>query len=148
MRGSCATHLIMCHCANMTHLRKPGHIKIPPLREFIALNEALATACGALTKATTVGIALNTSLLDEQEARETIAALEQQCGLPVEDWCVLAPQNLEPRCFNPNRPAPADTLNACAMTPLCPVDARCTSIPKWSSMIAPEMPFGLACPRT
>ncbi len=85
MRGSCATHLIMCHCANMTHLRKPGNIKIPPLREFIALNEALATACGALTKATTVGIALNTSLLDEQEARETIAALEQQCGLPVED---------------------------------------------------------------
>ncbi len=85
MRGSCATHLIMCHRAGMTKLRKPEYIKVPPIGEFIALNEALATACGSLTKAKTVGIALNTSTLSEADAIKEIAELEQETGLPVQD---------------------------------------------------------------
>jgi uncharacterized NAD-dependent epimerase/dehydratase family protein len=85
MRGSCATDLIMCHRAGMTHLRNPEHVKIPPLKEFIQLNEDLASVCGSLTRAKTVGIALNTSLLDEAEAKTTIAKMEDETGLPVED---------------------------------------------------------------
>jgi len=85
MRGSCATDLIMCHRAGMTHLRKPEHVKIPPLREFIQLNEDLASVCGSLTKAETLGVALNTSILDERAAKAEIARMEDEIGLPVED---------------------------------------------------------------
>lgn len=85
MRGSCPTHLVMCHRAGMTHLRQPETIKIPPMKEFIQLNEALTSACCALTKATTLGIALNTSLVDENTANSEIDKLENETGLPVTD---------------------------------------------------------------
>lgn len=85
MRGSCATHLVMCHLAGMTCLRKPESISIPPLREFIQLNEELSAACGSLPKAETVGIALNTALVDEKEAASEIHRLEDETGLPVTD---------------------------------------------------------------
>ncbi|MGI9319187.1 MAG: DUF1611 domain-containing protein, partial [bacterium] len=85
MRGSCANRLIMCHRAGMTRLRKPEQIKIPPLKEFIQLNEELARVCGSLTIATTVGVALNTSKLDEESALNEIAKLQDETGLPVED---------------------------------------------------------------
>ncbi len=85
MRGSCANRLILCHRAGMTYLRKPKQIKIPPISEFIQLNEAIAGVCGSLTAATTIGIALNTSMLDEEDARSELARLEDETGLPVED---------------------------------------------------------------
>ena len=85
MRGSCATHLILCHRADMRTLRNPSAIKIPDLSEFIQLNEALSASCGSLTKAKTVGIALNTSKLSEQEALAYIDELEAKTGLPVTD---------------------------------------------------------------
>lgn len=85
MRGSCANRLIMCHRAGMTHLRKPEHIAIPPMKEFIALNESLAGVCGSLTRAQTVGIVLNTSRLSESDALTAIGSLEDETGLPVED---------------------------------------------------------------
>ena len=85
MRGSCPTHLIMCHRARMTRLRGHQHIKIPPLKAFIELNEQLASVCDSLTVATTVGIALNTSDLEIDDALTAIAELEDETGLPVED---------------------------------------------------------------
>lgn len=85
MRGSCANRLILCHRAAMTHLRKPEQVAIPPLKAFIELNQSLATVCGALTEATTIGVALNTSQLSEQAALREIAKLEDEIGLAVED---------------------------------------------------------------
>ena len=85
MRGSCANRLILCHRAGMTHLRKPDHIKIPSIRDFVRLNEDVTASCGGLTRAKTVGIALNTSKLNDTEAMEAIKALEDETGLPVED---------------------------------------------------------------
>lgn len=85
MRGSCATHLILCHRAGMTHLRKPGHVALPTLRDFIRLNEDVASAAGSLTAAKTIGIALNTSGLQDSGARSEISRLESETGLPVED---------------------------------------------------------------
>jgi len=85
MRGSCANRLIMCHRAGMKELRKPDTVKIPPLKDFIKLNEELARVCGSLTTASTVGIALNTAKLDEQAALSELARLEDETGLPVED---------------------------------------------------------------
>ena len=85
LRGSCPTHLVMCHRAGMKALRKPTTVKIPPLKEFIQLNEDLATVCGSLTRAVTIGIALNTSMVSEVEAKSEIASLEDETGLPVTD---------------------------------------------------------------
>jgi uncharacterized NAD-dependent epimerase/dehydratase family protein len=69
----------------MTRLRKPDHVRIPPLREFIRLNEELTAVCGSLTAAKTVGIALNTASLDDAGAEDTISRMEDETGLPVED---------------------------------------------------------------
>ncbi len=94
MRGSCANRLILCHHAGMTHLRKPDHIRVPPLKPFIRLNEELARVCGALTPAKTVGVALNTARLSEARARDGIARLEDETGLPVEDVVRFGPGKL------------------------------------------------------
>ena len=85
MRGSCPTHLILCHRAEKSHLKFPENIKIPPLKDFIALNEALVNVCGTYPKAKVVGIALNTSALSETEAREVIAKIEADTASPTTD---------------------------------------------------------------
>ncbi len=86
LRGSQATHLILCHKAAHTHLRHPvSHIPIPPLDEFVLLNEAVAKVCGSLNPAKTIGIALNTIGLDDTEANQKIVDTENLTGLPVTD---------------------------------------------------------------
>ncbi|MBT8298450.1 MAG: DUF1611 domain-containing protein [Maribacter sp.] len=85
MRGSCPTHLILCHRAEMSTLRDCTEITIPPLSEVIQLNESVAHACGAFPKPKTIGIALNTSKLTDGEALEIIKKLENETGLPVTD---------------------------------------------------------------
>jgi uncharacterized NAD-dependent epimerase/dehydratase family protein len=85
MRGSCATHLILCHRADMKTLRKPTHVQIPPLKDFIKLNEELTSVCGSLTSAKCVGIALNTFKLSTAVAADMVIRLETETGLPVTD---------------------------------------------------------------
>lgn len=86
MRGSQPTHFILCHKGAHTHLRNPiSHIPIPPLDEFIALNEAVAKVCGSLTEANTIGVALNTVGLNDKEARVKIQEVEELTGLPTTD---------------------------------------------------------------
>ena len=90
IRGTCPTHMILCHRARMTHLdtiRKNSEnlIKVPPIKDVIALNEAVASAAGALFKSKVVGICLNTRELDEASAHAEIEKLEIESGLPVQD---------------------------------------------------------------
>jgi len=90
IRGTCPTHMILCHRARMTHLdtiRKNSEnlIKVPPIKDVIALNEAVASAAGALFKSKVVGICLNTRELDEASAHAEIEKLEAESGLPVQD---------------------------------------------------------------
>ncbi|MGB5498803.1 MAG: DUF1611 domain-containing protein, partial [Maribacter sp.] len=85
MRGSCPTHLILCHRAEMETLRDCSEIKIPTLSQVVKLNESVAHACGAFPQPKTIGIALNTSKLKESEALELIDKLEKETGLPVTD---------------------------------------------------------------
>lgn len=86
MRGSCANHLVLCHKAGLERIRMPGtDVRIPPLRDFVELNEAVARACGSLTEARTIGIALDTRGLGDEEATSLIASLEDEAGLPVQD---------------------------------------------------------------
>lgn len=85
MRGSCPTHMILCHRADKTNLRNPEYIKIPPLRDFIKLNESLASVGGTYGKPKVMGIALNTVNLSETQAQERIAHLESELEIPVTD---------------------------------------------------------------
>jgi uncharacterized NAD-dependent epimerase/dehydratase family protein len=86
MRGSQATHLIVCHKAYHSHLRYPvSHIPIPPLNEFIKLNEAVAHVCGSLNKAKAIGVALNTYEMDEATAAERMTETQALTGLPTTD---------------------------------------------------------------
>lgn len=85
LRGSCATHLIMCHRAGATTLRQPESVRIPPLKDFIRLNEEVARVCGSLTESVTIGVALNTAHLNAADARVAIADLEREVNLPVAD---------------------------------------------------------------
>lgn len=85
MRGSCPTHLVMCHKAYKTHLKRPDHVKIPSLKEFIKLNEDVARVCGSLSTAKTIGVAVNTYGLEESDAATVIKQIEEETGLPATD---------------------------------------------------------------
>jgi len=94
MRGSCATHLILCHRASASTLRNPKQIKIPSLKEFIKLNEDLTGVCGSLTQAKCVGVSLNTFGMTEEEALRTIREVEEETGLPATDVIRYGPEKL------------------------------------------------------
>jgi uncharacterized NAD-dependent epimerase/dehydratase family protein len=85
MRGSCCTAMILCHRAGMECLDTLEDVRVPPLRDVIALNEAVAAAAGALTPARVVGIALNTARLSAEAAQAAIDAAAAETGLPVTD---------------------------------------------------------------
>lgn len=85
LRGSCPTHLVLCHRAGQTALRRLPHISIPPLRPYAELYEDLAEACAAFPRPITAGIALNTSEQDAGGAREAIGSLARETGFYVDD---------------------------------------------------------------
>ena len=51
IRGSCITHMILCHRADFKTLRDYKHIKIPDINKIIKLYEDLAFACGSYPNA-------------------------------------------------------------------------------------------------
>lgn len=87
LRGSCPTHLILNHRADLDTLRDFPWMKVPPLKKVAELYEAVACACGCLPAAKVVGIALDTSRMDDAAAKAYIAKTEAETGLPATD-CV------------------------------------------------------------
>ena len=85
MRGSCPTHLILCMRGDKTTLRSNTQIKIPNLRDFIALNESLASVCGTYPDAKVVAIAVNTSMLSEADAQLVKQRITAESGVPAFD---------------------------------------------------------------
>ena len=85
MRGSCPTHMILCHIARNDSLRSLQDIKIPDLKKFIELNEQVASVIGTYPKAKVLGIALNTIKISDNEALEIIKKVEENTGLPSTD---------------------------------------------------------------
>ncbi|MBS1713592.1 MAG: DUF1611 domain-containing protein [Armatimonadetes bacterium] len=85
MRGSCPTHLVLCHRAGMTRLPRVPWVEVPPLKEVVRLFEDTASACGTFGSPKVVGIALNTSHLDEGGACGAVREVERDTGLPVCD---------------------------------------------------------------
>ena len=94
IRGSCTTHMILCHRADFITLRDYKHIKIPDINNIIKLYEDLASACGSYPNAKVVGISLNTYKLDSFEAKKAIESLEFITNLPVTDVVRYGPEKL------------------------------------------------------
>jgi len=85
MRGACPTHMILCHLAHNNSLRSPDWVKIPNLLSFIKLNEELANVLGTYANSKVVGVSLNTSRLNDEEAKSYILKVETETGLPAAD---------------------------------------------------------------
>ncbi len=83
IRGSQPTQLILVHRAGQTHVM--DNVPIPPLPEVIKLYEIVASAGGAFASVPVVGVALNTGHLDELAAKEAIAQVHKETGLPCTD---------------------------------------------------------------
>ena len=82
IHGAAPHAFVLCHLAGQTEVEGfPGH-PIPCLTELVELHERTALPA---RKARVEAIALNTRDLDEDAAREAIAAAEAETGLPVDD---------------------------------------------------------------
>jgi uncharacterized NAD-dependent epimerase/dehydratase family protein len=85
-RGSCASHIILCHRAAQLGLKRYPEVSIPPLNAFIKLCEDVGEVCGTYPRPKTIGIALNTAhMADEAEALKAVAATSEETGLPCTD---------------------------------------------------------------
>jgi uncharacterized NAD-dependent epimerase/dehydratase family protein len=82
--GSVPHLLVLCHEVGRTQIEGAGggQHPIPPLRELVELHERLALPA---RRARVAAVALNTSMLGEEEARAAIAAAEDETGLPADD---------------------------------------------------------------
>lgn len=85
VRGSVPTHLVLVHRAGQQTLAHIPTVRIPPLREVIALYEAVCAAAGALPAAKVAGIALNCAHLNGEETAHAVAETAAETGLPVCD---------------------------------------------------------------
>jgi len=83
VHGSVPHLFVLCHAAGATEIEgSPGH-PIPPLTELIELHERIALPA---RKAAVACVALNTSsITDDDAAREAIAEVVRETGLPADD---------------------------------------------------------------
>ncbi|MDY7022431.1 MAG: DUF1611 domain-containing protein, partial [Cyanobacteriota bacterium] len=79
------TDMILVHRARQTHIRNHPNVVIPPLPQVIELYENVASAAGAMQSAKIVAISLNTYGLTEDVAKDAIAQIQLETGLPCTD---------------------------------------------------------------
>jgi uncharacterized NAD-dependent epimerase/dehydratase family protein len=82
LHGSLPHAMIMCHQPTRETFRHNAWLRIPPLRDVIALHEAIAAP---LRPARTIGVSLNTVDLSDADARAVIERTAKETGLPTTD---------------------------------------------------------------
>jgi uncharacterized NAD-dependent epimerase/dehydratase family protein len=88
----CMPHLlVLCHKAGERHIEELPDHPLPPLPELVELYEAIALPA---RPARVACIALNTTSLDEQAAREAVTAAEVETGLTADDPVRFGPGRL------------------------------------------------------
>jgi len=91
MHGSAPHALVLSHLAGSTEIEGcPGH-PIPPLPELVELHERISLPA---RPARVAAIALNTRLLDEEQARRAVAEAESETGLPADDPVRFGPSRV------------------------------------------------------
>ena len=85
LRGSQPTHLVLVHKVGQTTINSCPDVKIPPLPQVIQMYELAASAAGAMQPSKVAAIALNTSSCNDAEAKEAIAQVQAETGLPCTD---------------------------------------------------------------
>jgi uncharacterized NAD-dependent epimerase/dehydratase family protein len=82
IHGSAPHVFVLCHKAGATEIEGYPGYPLPSLPELIELHERIALA---LRPARVACVALNTDGLDDEAAREAIAAVAEETGLPADD---------------------------------------------------------------
>jgi uncharacterized NAD-dependent epimerase/dehydratase family protein len=70
---------------DISTLRDYPNIKIPNLKEFIKLNESLASVCETYPAAKVIAVSVNTSKLSPESAAEVIKRVAREAGVPATD---------------------------------------------------------------
>ena len=83
LHGAQPDAIVMCHDPSRKHMRGLPHFGLPGMAECLAANLRVARLTNPMVRA--VGIALNTSMLPEGEARALCARTESEFGLPCSD---------------------------------------------------------------
>lgn len=83
LHGAQAECLVLCHEPGRPHMRGLPHYQLPSLTRCIELHEQLGRLTNPACKI--VGLSLNTSSLNAQEAARALAAAEDETGLPAVD---------------------------------------------------------------
>jgi uncharacterized NAD-dependent epimerase/dehydratase family protein len=83
LHGAQPDALVLCHEPGRAHMRGVPHYPVPGLRETLEAN--LAAARLTNPEVIAVGIAINTSKLDDEEAARACAEAEAMLGLPAQD---------------------------------------------------------------
>jgi uncharacterized NAD-dependent epimerase/dehydratase family protein len=83
LHGAQPDALVICHAFGRDHIRGLPHYTLPSLERTIELNESAAKLTNQNAKV--VGVSVNSSALNEQEALQSCAELSERLGLPVID---------------------------------------------------------------
>ena len=83
LHGAQPDAMVLCHEPTRTHMRGLPHRPMPYISEAIAIHERGARITNPT--ASVIGIALNTSDLDQTAADDAIARAEETYGLPCGD---------------------------------------------------------------
>jgi uncharacterized NAD-dependent epimerase/dehydratase family protein len=89
LHGSRPDALVLAHKAGERTIQGRPDLPLPPLPELIASYEAV---CRPIRSAPVVAVALNTSALDERDARAEIERVERECGVPAGDVVRFGPE--------------------------------------------------------
>ena len=82
LHGSCAHALALCHQAGRTAVEEPPYTALPPLPHMIETYERMASVN---RPARVACISVNCKGLSDEEAREEIARIEAETGVPAGD---------------------------------------------------------------
>lgn len=83
LHGAQPDAIVMCHDPSREHMRGLPHFSLPDLAECLAANLQVARLTNPRVRA--VGVALNTSMLSESDARALCARTASETGLPCTD---------------------------------------------------------------
>ncbi|KRG70195.1 EBNA-1 nuclear protein [Pseudoxanthomonas dokdonensis] len=100
LHGAQADALLLCHEPTRQHMRGLPHYPVPHLRTCLEANLAAArlTSPGVLA----IGVALNTSGMDRDEAQRACESIENQLDLPCQDPVTMGMDRIADRlqsCF-------------------------------------------------